>query len=252
MRAEASVVQLTRIATPRVLLAALVTAGCVVLPATASGAVSSGGFQLDGQGVQKAGREVGLSVSVLNTATDKSKVPELIRRVKLSSGPLRFNSNAAGLKICTAKLRNDGTAMRCPRASKVGKGMLSGFLGTPGGPVDSFGALSAFSGRFSLFNYKHSARAPARLLVVITTKKPFAGIAINLLVLINRDHDVIVDFPVLSELPKVIRNSYPSDTKLVLGRFAVNVSARRSRGSKPFMWLRTTRELGMKLEAFGG
>lgn len=252
MRAEAGVVQLARAAASLFSLAALVVAGSVVLPATASAAISHGSFEFAGPGVQKTGREVSLSVRISNTTTKKSSVPDLINRLKMSSGSLRFNGDAPGLKICSAKLRNDGNAANCPRASKVGHGSISGFLGTPGGPDDSFGALSIFSGKLSLFNYKHSARTPARLLAVITTKKPFAGVAINLVMPINRDHEVIVDLPVLSQLPKLIKNSYPSDTKLVLGRLSATISSPRSRGAKPFMRLRSTRELGMRLEAFGG
>lgn len=87
------------------------------------------------------------------------------------------------------------------------------------------------------------------MIAVIDTDKPFGGISVNLRIPVSRSGVVAIDVPDLPQLPPLISTAYPQGTRLVMTKLSVTIDAPRRRRSKPFVWVRTPRRLGMKVQA---
>lgn len=236
--------------TQRVFAAVVLTLIAALIPSTrADGTVSHAAFKFTGPGIVHAGREIRISGQVTNTSTDPDLTPEVIDRVALSSRTISFNAHADGVATCRARIPDDGNPALCPRRSQVGYGTVAGILGTPGQPADMFGLLSAVAGKYRLYNYKRRRGESARLIAVIETEKPLGGIAVNLKIPVSRHSDIDVDIPRLSQLPSPISAAYPRGTSLVVTKLTVTIDPPRSRRTKPYLWVRTPRRLGMTFEA---
>lgn len=228
-----------------VLLAAIVA---VISSTRAGGTVSHASFKFSGPGIIHAGREIKVSGLVTHNATDPAVTPEVIDRVALSSRTVSFNAHADGVATCRGRIPDDGTPALCPRRSLVGYGTVAGILGTPGQPVDKFGLLSSVAGKYKLYNYKRRRGESARMIAVIKTEKPLGGIAVNLKIPVSRRSEIDVDIPRMSQLPSPISAAYPQGTSLVVTKLTVTIDAPRSRQTKPYVWVRTPRRLGMTFE----
>lgn len=220
--------------------------------APANAALSEASLRIGGPGVRIAGREASISLSFLNTSTDPAVTPEVIDRLSFRSRIMRVNGNARSVTTCGARVPKNGDAARCPRGSRIGTGSFAGLLGVPGEPVDKFGALSSVAGKLVLYNYERRGREQARMLAVITSTKPFAGVAINLKLIVSRKGELSVDVPDLAQLPRIIRNAYPKGTRVVLTDLAARIPARRERSGRPFVWLRSLKQVHVDFEAIGG
>lgn len=177
-------------------------------------------YQLRGSGLQNKGQPLAISILVTNVPRQPGTVPDALKHVTFGSRAVSFNSRARGVAVCSARIPNDGRAAECSRRSKVGYGRIQGLLGTPGARNDEFGILSNVAGRFTLYNYKRRAGETARLVAVVETEMPFAGLAINLQASINRLGEVVVKVPPLSKLPTFISKSYPAGAQLALTRLS--------------------------------
>ncbi|MBI4898110.1 MAG: hypothetical protein HY827_07060 [Actinobacteria bacterium] len=248
-------IEVSRIAAAACALAAvavatiLVGAICAIAPESALAIPKDMSYRIYGPGTSDPDREVKMTMSITNTENDPAITPMMINRLQFESRTLRFNGSAKGLDVCTVKVPNNGDPARCPRRSLVGRGTVSGVLGTPGKPRDGFGALSYAAGHFRLYNYRRRGGESARMVAVIDTSKPFAGYSINLSIPISRTGEIDVRVPELRELPAFISASYPLDTRLVITDLTVKLEPPRARGGKPFVWLRRPGSMAMNFRA---
>lgn len=197
----------------------------------ASAAIRRVDYRLRGIGLEKKGRPLQISILVTNVSRAPGTVPETVKRITFGSRAIGFNPRARGVSICRSRIPNNGQAPDCARSSVVGHGRVEGLLGTPGSRDDEFGILSEVAGRFTLYNYKKRTGETARLVAVVDTEKPFAGLAINLQASIDRFGEVIVKVPKLSKLPPFISKSYPSGTQLALTRLSATVGSADGRNA---------------------
>lgn len=238
------------VVTRRMCAVVLLAAIAAVIPSTrAHSVVNHTSFKFTGPGAVHKGREIRVSALVTNTSTDPAVTPEVIDRISLSSRTIRFNGDADGVATCRARLPKNGNPAICPHRSLVGRGTVAGILGTPGQPADSFGPLSMVSGKFKLYNYKRRRGESARMIAVIETDRPLGGIAVNLKIPVSRGSVIDIDVPDLPQLPSPISNAYPQGTRLVMTKLSVTIDAPRHGRSKPFVWVRTPRRIGMKFLA---
>lgn len=206
-------------------------------------------YQLRGDGLERKNRSLAISVVVTNVARVPGTTPDAIKRVTFGSRAIAFDPRGKGVATCSARIPKDGSELECPRRSVVGRGRVEGILGTPGARDDEFGVLSDVAGRFTLHNYKRRPGETARMVAVIATEKPFAGLAINLPASINRFGEVVVTIPPISRLPSFIADAYPAGTKLVLTRLSATVGS--ADGRHRFATTRTAGRFDARLFAEG-
>lgn len=214
----------------RCFVSAFALATICATPALASSVET--GFEFYGPGLAKRGAPVTATFSLVNKPDDATRVPEPIRSISLSAPSLRLNPRTRGLGLCRVRINNDGLDPGCPRRSLVGTGSLRGVLGTPGGAADEFGLLSRLEGRIRLYNFRGTRRAPARILIVVQTTKPFRGVFIPVLASASSRARVLLSIPRLKELPDSIGDSYPVGTEFSMTSIRVALNARRSRRTR--------------------
>lgn len=243
--------QLTASARRALLVTLVAVAVSVSAVAVGVAALERTSVTFGGPGVTTAGREISLKVTATNAGPDRAVTPDEVARIRVDSPSVRFNGDSDSVSTCRARLPTDGDTAACPKSSRVGDGAVAGTIGEPGKPVNMYGALSDFRGKLRLFNYRHPGGQPARILAVVSASKPFRGVAINLVLPVSRYGVVTVDIPKFSQLPRLIRKSYPKGTRLVLTKFSARiVSPPKTRGL-PFLSLRKRGQMSAEIEAVG-
>lgn len=228
---------------------------CVIalaaIPQPVGAAIDHSSVDITGAGTRERGRELGLGLSIRNSATNPELTPEVIDRIVFRSPSIRFNGGARSVATCHSSVPRDGSAARCPRKSKVGSGSVTAILGTPGESAKAFGVLSRVSGKLAVYNYRRRGTEQARLLAVVDSAAPFSSVTINLMFRVTAKGVLEIDIPRLRDLPRPIRKSYPSKTKVVLEKLRVQVNARRERSGRPFIWRRWNHRFQLDAEAVG-
>lgn len=232
------------------LLAAVMT--CVLIAAlapSADAATGRAGVKVTGNGVKKAGREVRATLYYTNTNSNAGFAPERVNQILVSSRTLKWNSRARGVPRCGARIPNDGSAPRCSRRSKVGSGNVTGIFGQPLQSATLLGVLSPVSGSVTLYNYKPARGNQARLLAVIRTRTPLAGVSINVLVPVSRSGTLTINVPDVAQMPPAIGAALPPGSRFILTSLTASVSAKKQRRGKPYVYLRTLKNLHMNVSA---
>lgn len=234
-----------------VLIAAVLASTSILLGVEAAGAaVGKQYVSVRGPGGKKIGREVSAKVEVTNTSANASLTPERLNTIVLTSRAARFNSRAHRVSRCSAKLPNDGRAARCPSKSKIGSGSFKGIFGQPFAPINSLGVLSPVSGSIRLYNYKTHSGEQARILAVMRTSKPIAGVSINLIVPVTKSGKITINVPDVAGMPPAIPAALPAGSRFILTKMFVKVDSRKERRGRPFLSLKTTRTLDFRFQTF--
>lgn len=231
-------------------LAAVMT--CVLIAAlapSADAATGRAGVKVTGNGVKKAGREVRATLYYTNTNSNVGFAPERVNQILVSSRTMKWNSRARGVPRCGARIPNDGSAPRCSRRSKVGSGRITGIFGQPKQSAILLGVLSPVSGTVTLYNYKPARGNQARLLAVVKTRTPLAGVSINVLVPVSRAGTLTIDVPDVAQMPPAIIAALPPGTRFMLTSLTATVTAKKQRRGKPYVYLRTLKNLNFGVSA---
>jgi hypothetical protein len=219
------------------------------LAAPAAAATGQVSVHVKGRGVVKAGREVSASIGVTNVNRNAANAPERLNQLLIISRALRYNSRARSYRRCSAALPNTGSPARCSRRTKVGSGSFTGIFGQPLQPASMLGTLAPVSGTITLYNYKPGGGQQVRLLAVMRTRTPLAGVSINLLVPVSRRGTMTINIPDVSQMPPAIPAALPPGSRFVLTNLKATVKAPRERRGKPFVYLSTTKKLDVNVEA---
>lgn len=236
--------------TTLLLLAAVTT--CVLLVAMvprADSATGRAGVKVSGNGVKKAGREVRATVYYTNTNSNAGIAPERVNQILVSSRTLKWNSRARGVPRCGAAIPNDGRAPRCSSRSKVGSGSITGIFGQPLQSATLLGVLSPVNATVTLYNYKPASGNQARLLAVVRTRTPLAGVSINVLVPVSRGGTLTINVPDVAQMPPAIPAALPPGSRFILTSMTASVTAKKQRRGKPYVYLRTLKNLHMNVSA---
>lgn len=239
-----------RTKTTLLLLAAVTT--CVLIVAMvprADAATGRAGVKVTGNGVKKAGREVRATVYYTNTNSNAGFAPERVNQILVSSRTLKWNSRARGVPRCAASIPNDGSAPRCSSRSKVGSGSITGIFGQPKQSAMLLGVLSPVSGSVTLYNYRPAGGNQARLLAVVRTRSPLAGVSINVLVPVSRGGTLTINVPDVAQMPPAIGAALPPGSRFMLTSLTATVTAKKQRRGKPYIHLRTLKNLHMNVSA---
>lgn len=229
---------------------AIATAAC--LAATSMPAAAAAGqvsVHVSGRGAATPGREIHASVLFTNTNANPANAPERLNQLLVTSRALRYNSRARGYKRCHAALPNDGSSARCSRTTKVGSGRFYGIFGQPLQSATLLGVLAPVSGTITLYNYMPGHGMQARLLAVMKTRTPLAGVSINLLIPVSRGGTMTINVPDVPGMPPAIPAALPQGSRFILTKLVASVSAKRERRGKPFAYLRTIKNLDVKVQA---
>lgn len=221
----------------------------VVAVSPAQAAISKAAINVKGPGGKKIGREVRARAEIRNTSVNPAVTPERLGKLVLTSRVARFNSKAHRVRRCSAKLYNDGRAARCPSRSKVGSGSFTGIFGQPFMSAAMLGVLAPVSGSIRLYNYKTHSHEQARLLAVMRIRKPLAGVSINLIVPVTRSGKMTIDVPDVAEMPPAIPAALPLGTHFILTKLTAKIDSRKERRGRPFLSLKTTKRIDIRLQA---
>lgn len=236
---------------PMLLLFAAVTT-CALLAAIvprADAATGRAGVKVTGNGVKKAGREVRATMYYTNTNSNAGIAPERVNQILVSSRTLKWNSRARGVPRCGASIPNDGNAPRCSSRSKVGSGTITGIFGQPLQSATLLGPLAPVTGSVTIYNYRPASGNQARLLAVVRTRTPLAGVSINVLVPVSRSGTLTINVPDVPQMPAAIGAALPVGSRFILTSLTATVTAKRQRRGKPYVYLRTLKNLHMSVSA---
>lgn len=208
----------------------------------AAAGVRSFSGQISGPGTSAPGKRVSLAVSLV--AHQPKSVPPLRRISSIAVLPygIGIHPSARGIGMCRS-----GAVARCPRSSRVGSGIISGFLATPSGGRTEFGALSRFKGRMTVYNTRPKPQQVAKLLVRLETSRPIRGLTMTTSATINEFRVLQLKVPQLKNLPEWIRRSYPPDTRVILDRFDVRLSSSARRDVRPLLTMATPGKFGVSV-----
>lgn len=204
---------------------------------------------MTGNGVKKAGREVRSTLYFTNTNSTPGFAPERLNQILVSSRTLKWNSRARGVPRCGARIPNDGNPPRCSSRSKVGSGRISGTFGQPMQSSLLLGVLSPVSATVTLYNYRPARGNQARLLAVIRTRTPLAGVSINVLVPVSRGGTLTINVPDVAQMPPAIGAALPPGARFILTSMTATVTAKKQRRGKPYTYLRTLKNLHFSVSA---
>lgn len=231
------------------LVLSLVAVATAVAISPAQAAISKASISVKGPGGKKIGREVTARTEVRNTSVNPAITPERLGKMILTSRVARFNSRAHRISRCSAKLPNDGNRARCPSRSQVGSGSFTGIFGQPFMSAAMLGVLGPVSGSIKIYNYKKRSSEQARLLAVMRISKPLAGVSINLIVPVTKSGKMTIDVPDVPEMPPAIPAALPLGTHFVLTKLYAKINSRKERRGRPFLSLKTTKSIDVRLQA---
>lgn len=213
------------------------------------GAVASStttAFTLAGPGLTEKGSALSAEIEV-RSAGEPGLVPNGIRSVAFGSPSVQFNPNARDLLRCSVKIPRNGQGPECPRQSRIGTGYVRGLIGTPGQSDVEFGPLSKIEGSVELFNYGKRRSGRMKILAVVTSRKPFRGVAFSFIIKSKSTSGFTFRTPLLRDLPPVVRNSYPKEKTVALTSLSVVLSTRPGK-KRASIVSRSTKQLSTYVE----